>query len=142
MRPTLPLRRVLLADDDTEVRLGVAELLGRLGLRILQAETGIEAIDLARAHAIDGALLDMHMPGLTGIEAIPLLRRVRADLPCIVYSGRWSPELETSVLAAGALACLKKPVQPDVLRREVLRALSLPYEGPFDGPFDGGLGNN
>lgn len=119
-------RRILLADDDREVRLGVAELLDDLGLEFRHAETGLEAIDIARLEPIDAALLDMHMPGCTGFDAIPLLRRARAGLPCIVYSGRWTPVLEHAVLEAGAFACLKKPVQPDVLRREVCRALALP----------------
>ena len=120
---SLPPSRVLIADDDLEVRLGVADLLRNLGLEVLEAETGTEAVELARAESIQAALLDMHMPGYTGAEAVPLLLRQRAGLPCIVYSGRWSPGLERVVLEAGAWACLKKPVEPDVLRREVRRAL-------------------
>ncbi len=117
--------RILLADDDAELRLGVADLLAELGLDVLQAESGFEAVELARAEPLDAALLDMYMPGRTGIETLPLLFRERADLRCLVYSGRWSPDLEQAVLEAGALACLKKPVEPDVLRREVRRALRM-----------------
>lgn len=116
---------LLLADDDLEVRLGVAELLSALGVRIIHAEDGLEALAIVRSEAIDGALLDMHMPGRTGIEVVPLLHEERQGLPCIVYSGRWTPTLEQEVLQAGAVACLKKPVQPDLLRREVQRILGL-----------------
>jgi len=119
-------RRILVADDDREVRLGVAELLDALGLEVLHAATGLEAVELARATRPDGALLDMHMPGCTGAQALPLLRRLNADLPCIVYSGRWTPDLEHEVLALGAFACLKKPVEPMTLRRTVSLALRLP----------------
>ncbi len=121
-------RRVLLADDDREVRFGVADLLDGLGLEILHAETGTEAVELVRRTRIHAALLDMHMPGCTGIEAIPLLRRESADLACIVYSGRWTPGLEQAVLAAGAYACLKKPVEPDALRRVMSGALGFPED--------------
>lgn len=120
-----PSRRILLADDDHEVRLGVADLMLGLGLQVLHAESGLEAVELARTERIHAALLDMHMPGCTGIEAITILRREVVELPCIVYSGRWSPQLERAVLDAGARACLKKPVQPQVLRREVCRVLGL-----------------
>ncbi len=120
---------ILLADDDHEVRLGVAELLSALGLRIHQAEDGLEALEIVRVESVDAALLDMHMPGRTGIEIVPLLHEERAGLPCIVYSGRWSPALEREVLEAGAVACLKKPVQPDHLRREVRRILGLDRPG-------------
>ena len=120
-------RRILLADDDREVRFGVADLLDPLGLEIVHAESGLEAVALVRREPIHAALLDMHMPGCTGFEAIPLLRQERAGLACIVYSGRWSPDLEQAVLAAGAYACLKKPVEPDELRRTVCGALGLPW---------------
>lgn len=122
----LPLnRRILLADDDREVRLGVADLLTGIGLDVLQAEDGWEAIELGRAQRIDGALFDVHMPGVSGIEALTILRREVIELPCIVYSGRWSPELEREVLELGIAACLKKPVDPVRLRDEVRRLLRL-----------------
>lgn len=128
-------RRILLADDDAEVRLGVAELLAGLGLDVLHAESGTQALELVRLAPVHGALLDMHMPGYTGIEVLPLLRQVIADLPCIVYSGRWTPGLEQEVLRAGAFACLKKPVEPGRLREEVLRAIGgLP--GPAETSFN------
>jgi len=125
----LPTRcRMLIADDDREVRLGVAELLAGLGLEILHAETGTEAVELVRGTRIHAALLDMHMPGYTGLEAIPILRSLNSALPCIVYSGRWSADLEHDVLALGAFAFLKKPVEPATLRRTVCYALGLPHD--------------
>ncbi len=127
-----PSHRILLADDDLEVRSGVAELLDGLGLEVLQASTGLEAVELVRSERIHGALLDMYMPGCTGVEAIPLLLRERENLPCIVYSGRWSLGLEQEVLALGAYACLKKPVDPPALRQAVREALGL-LDDPSDG---------
>lgn len=121
-----PPHRLLLVDDDLEVRQGVEDLLTDLDLEFLHAENGLEAVELVRREPIHAALLDMHMPGCTGAEALPLLLEVRKDLRCIVYSGRWTSGLEATVLAAGALACLKKPVDPMTLRREIRRALSLP----------------
>jgi len=126
-------RRILLADDDLEVRLGVADLLHEIGLEVRHAETGLQALEVVRSEIVHAALLDMHMPGCTGFEALPLLHRAQADLPCIVYSGRWTPGLEQAVLDAGAYACLKKPVEPDVLRREVRRALGLPTTDSITG---------
>jgi CheY-like chemotaxis protein len=128
MDSPLQTRRLLVADDDREVRLGVAELLDDLGLEILHAATGTEAIELVRGTRIDAALLDVHMPGRTGLEALPILHGLDARLPCIVYSGRWSPLLEQEMLALGAFACLKKPVEPVMLRRTVCVALGLPGE--------------
>jgi CheY-like chemotaxis protein len=97
----------------------------------LHAESGPEALEIARTEGIRAALLDMYMPGYTGIEMLPLLFQERADIRCIVYSGRWTPGLETAVLEAGGMACLKKPVEPDVLRREVRRAMELDPDEPW-----------
>ena len=121
-----PPHRLLLVDDDLEVRRGVEDLLADLGLEFRHAENGLEALEVVRSEPIHAALLDMHMPGCTGAEALPLLLQVRHDLPCIVWSGRWTAALQESVLAAGARACLKKPVEPLTLRREIRRALNLP----------------
>jgi CheY-like chemotaxis protein len=119
----LDVRRILLADDDQALRLGVADLLTDLGLDVLQAENGLEAVRIARASRVDAALLDLHMPDCTGLDAIPLLRSARAGLPCIVYSGDLTTELERAARLAGAFAVLHKPVDPGLLRQEVLRAL-------------------
>ena len=127
----LDARRILLADDDQALRLGVADLLVGLGLDVLQAETGLEAVRIARVSRVDAALLDLHMPDCTGLDAIPLLHDARAGLPCIVYSGDLTRELERAALTAGAIAVLRKPVDPALLRQEVLRAVGL--DGPSPG---------
>ncbi len=124
--PMLPPRRILLADDDAALRSGIAELLGTLGLEVRHAETGLEAVALARLDRFGAALLDLHMPGCTGLEAIRRLRDERLELPCIVYSGRLTEALEAEALQVGAFSVLRKPVAPDLLRNEILRALGPP----------------
>ena len=114
---------ILLADDDVAVRSGMSELLGDLGLEVIEAETGLQAIELASQRALDAALLDYHMPGLNGLECLPRLHALRKGLPCIIYSGALTEAIQTAVLAAGAVAVLEKPVRPQLLREEVLRAL-------------------
>lgn len=122
-------KRLLVADDDREVRLGVVELFDPLGFQVLEVGSGTEALEVARRIRIHVAVLDVHMPGgCTGVEAIPQLRRISRDLACIVYSGRWSEDMEQDALSIGAFACLKKPVDPFTLRRTVYRALGLPYD--------------
>ncbi len=118
-----PMRRILLADDDLELRTGVADLLGELGLEIVHAETGLEALAAVRSARVHTALLDWNMPACSGFEALPLILDVQRGLPCILYSGNLTPAMEGIALRAGAFSVMKKPVAPDHLRREVLRAL-------------------
>ncbi len=117
------MRRLLLADDDLELRTGVADLLGDLELEIFLAETGIEALEVVRREAIHTALLDWNMPACSGLEALGQIQEIRQGLPCILYSGNLTPGMEGVALRAGAFSVMKKPVVPDLLRREVLRAL-------------------
>lgn len=120
-------RRVLIADDDSEVRLGVAELLDGLGLEVHLAQDGREALSLARTIVLDGpmhlAMLDVHMPGHGGLEVFGQLRDMIPDLPCIFWSGDATDAIERTAMHVGASAFLRKPLKPDVLRMEVQRVL-------------------
>ena len=117
------MHRILLADDDIEVRSGVADLLGTLGLEVLEAATGLEALEVVRQRPVHTALLDWNMPACTGLEALPQILDIREGLPCILYSGNLTPGMEGVALRAGAFAVMRKPVVPDLLRQEVLRAV-------------------
>jgi len=126
----LPTRLVLLADDDLEVRLGVAELLSPLGLEVLHAESGPEALEIAllRRAELNLLVLDVHMPGCTGLEVLAqLVDEVGQELlmPCIFYSGEATPDLEQRALDLGSRAFLRKPVQPVELRSVVMNALDM-----------------
>ena len=119
-------RRILIADDDREVRLGATELLGRLGLSVLQAGSGDEALEVVRCgDPLHLALLDVHMPGRGGLEIFDLLHRERPELPCILWSGEASQGVADWALRSGASAFLRKPVQPRLLRDEVQRILEV-----------------
>lgn len=119
--------RILIADDDRDFRLGVADLFALLPRRfeIVQAATGLEALVLMRLHAFDLALLDMHMPGHTGLEVLSALRRETRGIPCIFISGDANDSVRDQALQEGAIAVLKKPLRPELLRAEVRRALRI-----------------
>ena len=126
----LPPKHVLLADDDREVRLGVADLISPLGLEVLHAESGPEALEIARLRRpeIQLMVLDVHMPGCTGIDVFEsLVQELGRDLlaPCIFYSGAATANLEQRALDLGGRAFLRKPVQPLELRSAVMRVLEL-----------------
>lgn len=118
-------RRILIADDDREVRSGVVDLLRDLDMDFIHAETGIEALQIVRNSVIDLALLDMHMPGHTGLEVLSVIRRESPDLPCIFFSGDATDAIRKQALHEGALAVLSKPLVPAMLRSEVRRALQI-----------------
>lgn len=127
-------RTILIADDDREVRLGVAELLGGMGFRTRLAETGVQALQIVRLGGIHLAVLDQQMPGRTGLEVVTTIRQETLEVPCIVCSGDAGTDLERLAIQAGAVAVLRKPVQPMLLRSEVLRALHIQGSGGPQAP--------
>mgnify|MGYP003574444799 CR=1 FL=1 len=122
----LPPSRVLIADDDREVRTGMVDLLQTLGLEVLEAESGPEALAVVRRELhlapLHLLVLDFHMPGCSGLEVYTNLRE-EIFVPCIFYSGNPTREIERRALEAGAAAFLHKPVQPDLFRSHVLEVL-------------------
>lgn len=121
-------RRVLVADDDRDLRAGVCDLLRAWELDFVQAETGSDALEIPRSVRPRLALLDMHMPGYTGLELVSLVRRETLGVPCIVLSGDATEAVRTMALHEGALAVFQKPPQPALLRAEIARALALGEE--------------
>lgn len=119
-------RRILIADDDSDLRAGVVELLAGLGwhLEILHAENGLEALRILRLDRPHLALLDMHMPGHTGLEILTMLKLETILVPCILISGEASEAVRKVALVEGARAVLRKPPEPALLRAEVHKVLA------------------
>lgn len=119
--PPKPRIRLLLADDHTVVRMGLAAVLGvEKDLEVVaEAEDGAEAVDRYRATQPDVTLLDVRMPGLDGIEA---LGRIRTEWPEARVLMLTTSELDEDVQRAmelGACGYLLKSVH----RSELVRAI-------------------
>jgi response regulator NasT len=129
--PAVP-ARILIAEDETIIRLDLRELLERAGFEVCaEARDGEEAIKLARAEAPDLALLDVKMPRLDGIEAA---RRILDErpIPIVMVTAYGEQELVSRAVEAGVFGYLVKPFrESDLLpaiataraRHEELQAL-------------------
>jgi type IV pilus assembly protein PilB len=104
---------ILLADDDAQMRRLVRTVLEREGFRVLEAEDGLDTLEMIDTQAIDLLLLDHDMPRLTGIGVLEELRArvTTAGLPVIMLTAR-TDDTETQALELGAQDYLTKPVQP------------------------------
>ncbi|MEU3406198.1 response regulator transcription factor [Streptomyces sp. NPDC006670] len=100
--PALPALRVLIADDNPVVRAGLAALLAAAdGIEVAaEAADGREALSLTRRHAPDLILLDVRMPGVDGISALPHLVRL-APVLMLTYSRESEIVRESLLLGAG-----------------------------------------
>ena len=123
MRATNQLvRRILVADDDLELRAGVCDLLGGPGFEIVEAGRGDDALEIVRRGPLDLAVLDYEMPGLTGLDILKVVKSELLEIPCILLSGL---DIASMAMNAGACAVFRKPVEPIALRAEVMNTLGL-----------------
>lgn len=130
-------RTLLVIDDNKSVRDALLFLLERRGYRTLGAESGPEGIALARSEAVDGVLLDVNMPGMSGLAVCRALQALAAEtgraLPVWMMTGARTPELTRTALEAGALVLLSKPFDfADLFRRfdEALGPVAPPAPPP------------
>ena len=109
--------RVLLAEDDAESRTLLLDLLATLGHEVVgEAATGTEAVERAKAVGPDVVLLDVHMPGGSGIEAAERIAEALPGTAVVLFSGDQTLTLsDREVAATTAIAFLPKPVPPRVL---------------------------
>lgn len=124
---------VLITDDDPGSRATLREIMEPAGFRTVLASSGEEAIEIVRREPIHLAMLDMHMPRLTGLETWQLVRQLNADLPGILITADVTNDLVREALLAHVYSVIPKPVAKNVLLYTVTRALVQVY-GSDDEP--------
>ena len=101
---------VLIVDDDAALREGLAETLGDLGHRTEEAEDGAAALRRLARPGVDAVLLDLHMPGLDGLEVLRRIRALLAPPPVAVLTAVPTAANTIEAMRLGAIDDLAKPV--------------------------------
>jgi two-component system nitrate/nitrite response regulator NarL len=107
--------RVLLVDDDYHCAEQVSSLARREGIEVRVLNNLTEAVRTLMAEEYDLLLLDMHLPGLNGVTALPLLNEVAPRTPVILLAMQPSAASTNQVLQAGAFRVLEKPLVRETL---------------------------
>jgi CheY-like chemotaxis protein len=121
--------RILVADDDRGNRESIADLLHARGFETVQAADGGEAVEIARVTMVHLAFFDLHMPRLTGLEALQLVRRVNELLPAILMTADATRDVMRKALEERVHTVLPKPVSPNLALHAIAQALAKAY-GP------------
>jgi two-component system response regulator FlrC len=118
-----PHRRILLVDDETAARKLYRSHLTQAGYQVVEADSGIAAVEAAEREAFDAVVMDLNMPGLDGWMALSLIKARRPQLPVIILTGAEGSDLELKAKHSGAAGLLTKPCAPELLSRTVARAV-------------------
>ncbi|MCH5373174.1 MAG: response regulator [Planctomycetes bacterium] len=125
---TLESPSLLITDDDRDFRQTLRDVFEPQGFRTLLAEDGEEALAVLRRQDVHVLLLDMHMPRLSGLETIRLVKQTDERLPCILLSAGMDEVLAEEARRARAFSALSKPVRFAEITSVVRRALQTAYD--------------
>jgi DNA-binding NtrC family response regulator len=109
MTPPLPTFRLLIVDDDDQLRQTLASWFRRHGHGVIEAAGGEEALAKTAPKRCDVALLDLHMPGMSGIELLRRLKEQQPELEAILLTAHGSIETAIEAMKHGAYDYLTKP---------------------------------
>lgn len=112
-------RRMLVIDDDPDLRIILQDRLRYCGYGVETAENGYDALTKLDESVFDGVLLDDLMPGITGVAVLQHIRQQCPLLPVVMMTGEASSQVTDRAREAGARACLVKPFNQGELEQMV-----------------------
>ena len=115
--------KILLADDDADIRGMAMMILHGWGHEVLEAANGFDAVTLATKEMPDLIVLDYQMPETDGFVALSLIRRQGLQMPIVMLTGETSQSFAIQCFRSGADDFISKPFDPDYLPIVVDRAL-------------------
>ena len=115
---------MLVSDDSDECRETLGDLLEADGFETFLAANGEEAMSIFQQELIDLLIMDMLMPGLTGLQTLQMIQqRASRQVPCIFVTATDSQELRRQAMQAEAFTVLPKPISAGLVRAAVRLAL-------------------
>ncbi|MBI5489395.1 MAG: response regulator [Deltaproteobacteria bacterium] len=111
--------RVLLVDDEEEFTRALAERMEARGLRVETAADGEAAVARAAARSFDAIVLDLSMPGLSGIETLRRLRESSPEVQVILLTGHATVQTGVEAMRLGALDFVEKPADLEQLLERI-----------------------
>jgi len=112
---------IAIVDDDESFRQALERFLGTFAFRVRAFASGEEFLQSSELGRVACLLLDLAMPGMSGLELKQQLRARGLQIPTVFVTAHADDEVEQQLLAAGAIAILPKPVDQQMLLRLVQR---------------------
>jgi two-component system cell cycle response regulator DivK len=122
---------ILIVEDNEPNRKVARDLLQVHGYRTIEAESGEDAIVLAATRAPDLVVMDVHLPGMSGVDALAKLRAAPATraIPVLAFTASVMPQDRSEIMAAGFDAFMSKPIDLEAFLQTVADALGRRHAG-------------
>ena len=105
-------KRILVVDDDPDIRQFLVDRLQGEGFQVEAATNGHEALEALKVHPVDGVILDIGLPDMNGLEVLKDFRKTHPALPVIMITATEAEERAQTAIKHGATAYLLKPFDP------------------------------
>ncbi len=116
---------VLVIDDNDTIREGLAHTIKKMGHEVMTASSGHQGIAAFKAKKADFVITDLKMEGGTGVEVLRTISGIDPEVPIMIVTGFGTVETAVEAMKLGAFDFLTKPIQTEVVRLKVERALEL-----------------
>lgn len=113
---------LLIVDDDDELRDEMVRFFSRCGHRVSDAHDGEQALEMVQLRSFDVVVLDMMMPGMSGLELLAKIKQAEHDCEVVMLSGQGTIETAVEAMKLGAREFITKPVSLKELDRVVRKA--------------------
>jgi CheY-like chemotaxis protein len=112
---------LLIVDDEDAIRNILRTAFTRKGYTVVSASNGLEAIEILsdRSHSIDAVLLDINMPGASGVDVVRTIKAFRSELPVLILSGHINTDTRNVLEQLGQADFVSKPYRLDELGRRI-----------------------
>jgi len=115
---------IAIVDDEEPVRKALKRLLIASGFEVDTYAGGREFLAASKEHVPDCLILDLHMPGMSGLQVLEALEAARRPLPTVIITAHDTPEMSELCRAAGVTAYLRKPLEERVLLNSISSSLA------------------
>jgi len=112
---------ILIVDDELAIVEELTDILSDEGYDVLIAHNGVDAIDIFKHNRVDLVLLDIKLPKLGGVEAFPMMKKIKPNVPVIIITGTFAKELAEQTIRKGAKDVLYKPFSVEDLITTIKR---------------------